>query len=236
VESGAFTAEHQNTVGAEVEVGVIRRASFVEAQNPNIRFLHLLEGADEVGDSGDADVLGGAGGGLGHSSRDRGGAAFGQEDAVDACTICGAEQGPEIVGIFDAIECEEKSVLSTRLGWRREEIFESQKAALADNGESTLVGVGASHPRELFAGFQGDPHAGVSAQPRQTLEFGVAAFPGKYDPFQPSRTRPDRLFHWVEPVKYIHRPSLLGEKTAQSGGIDPTMINIRSSSLRRSRE
>jgi hypothetical protein len=50
----------------------------------------MLEGADEVGDSGDADVLGGSGGGFGDDGGDGRGTAVGEDDAVDAGTIGGA--------------------------------------------------------------------------------------------------------------------------------------------------
>jgi len=111
VEACAFAAKDEDAVGgAEVEVGVIGGAAFVEAQDPDVFLLHLLEGADEVGDACDADVLGGSGGGFSDGSGDGGGAALGDDDAVDAGTVGGAEEGTEVVGIFDPVEGKEEAL------------------------------------------------------------------------------------------------------------------------------
>ena len=46
VEAGAFASEDENAVGFEVEVGVVGCAAFVEADDPDVFLLELLEGAD----------------------------------------------------------------------------------------------------------------------------------------------------------------------------------------------
>ena len=115
VEAGSFSAQDEDAVGAEVEVHVIGGAALVEAEDPDVFLLELLEGADEVGDSGDADVLGGSGGGFGYGAGDGGGAAFWDNDAVDTGSVGGAEEGSEVVGVFDAVEGEEEAVLAVGL-------------------------------------------------------------------------------------------------------------------------
>ena len=110
VEAGALAAKDQDTVGAEVEVGVVGGAALVEAQDPDAGLLHLLEGADEVGDAGDAYVLGGAGGGFGDGGGDGRGAALGEEDAVNSGAVGGAQERAEVVGVLDAVEREEEAV------------------------------------------------------------------------------------------------------------------------------
>ena len=143
VEAGAFAAEDEDAVGAEVEVGVVGGAALVEAEDPDVGLLHLLEGADEVGDAGDADVLGGAGGGFGDGGGDGGGAALGEDDAVDAGAVGGAEEGAEVVGVLDAVEGEEEAVVGWSGFLRGEQVFDGEEGALADQGEGSLVGVGA---------------------------------------------------------------------------------------------
>ena len=107
-------------------------------------FFICSERADEVGDAGDADVLGGAGGGLGDGRRDGGGAALGQEDAVDAGAVGGAEQRAEVVRVFNAVEGEEEAVAAGSLARAAgEQVFEVEEGALADEGDGSLVGVGA---------------------------------------------------------------------------------------------
>ena len=144
VEAGALAAEDEDAVGAEVEVGVVGSAALVEAEHPDVGLLHLLEGADEVGDAGDADVLGGAGGGFGDGGGDGRRAALGQEDAVDAGAVGGAEERAEVVGVLDAVEGEEEAVAGVVAeGLRGEEVFDGEEGALADEGDGSLVSVGA---------------------------------------------------------------------------------------------
>src|ERR1700679_1936729 len=64
MEAGAFAAEDQADVLAEVEVGVVGGAAFVEAYDPDVVLLHGFEGASDVDDLGDANVLAGASGGF----------------------------------------------------------------------------------------------------------------------------------------------------------------------------
>jgi hypothetical protein len=141
VEACAFAAEDQADVLLEVEVGVVGGAALVETYDPDVLLLHGFEGSGDVDDLGDADVLGGAGGGLGGDGAERGGAALGEEDAVDAGAVGGAEESAEIVGVFYAVECEKKA----EAGWACggvEEIFEGEEFAFADEGYDALVGVG----------------------------------------------------------------------------------------------
>ncbi len=178
VQAGAFAAEDEDAVGAEVEVGVVGGAALVEAEHPDVGLLHLLQRADEVGDAGDADVLGGSGGGLGDGGGDGGGAAFGQDDAVDAGAVGGAEQRAEVVGVFDAVEGEEEAVCSP-VFFRGEQVFDGEEGALADHGEGALVGVGAGEAGELVAGFEGDADAGGAAEFGQALQAFVSALAGE---------------------------------------------------------
>lgn len=100
MQAGAFAAEDQADILAEVEVGVVGGAALVEAYDPDVLLLHGFEGAGDVDDLGDADVLAGAGGGLCRDGREGGGAALGEEDAVDAGAVGRAEEGAEVVGVF----------------------------------------------------------------------------------------------------------------------------------------
>lgn len=87
VEPGALSSEDEDAVGFEVEVGVVGGTSFVQPEDPYVLLLELFEGANEVGDSGDANVLGCAGGGFGNGRGDRGGTPFGNDDPVDSCAV-----------------------------------------------------------------------------------------------------------------------------------------------------
>ena len=104
VQSGSFAAEDEDAIGLEIELGVVGRSALVEAEDPNMFLLQLFEGADEVGDASDADVLGGSGGGLGDGGGDGSGAALGQDDSVNSGSIGSAEKRAKIVGILNAVE------------------------------------------------------------------------------------------------------------------------------------
>jgi hypothetical protein len=132
VETGTFASEDENAIGFEVEVGVVGGAALVEAKDPDVLLLHLLQRADEIGDAGDADVLGGSGGGLGYGAGDGRGTTLGNDDAVYTCAVRGAEESSEVVGIFDAVEGEEEAVLAVLFGG--EEVFDGEEFALADDG------------------------------------------------------------------------------------------------------
>jgi hypothetical protein len=182
VEACALAAQDEDAVGAEVEGGVVGAAALIEAKHPDVGLLHLLEGADEVGDAGDADVLGRAGGGLGDGRRDWCGPAFGEDDAVDAGAVGGAEEGAEVVRVFDAVEGEEEAVVLGEGGRGGEEVFDGEEGALADEGERALVGVGAGEAGELVAGFEGDADAGGAAGEGELVQAGIAGL-------RPSRAR-----------------------------------------------
>ena len=64
VEARAFAAEDDDEIAGEIELVVCGRAAFVEPDDPEVAALELFEGANEVDDAGDAEVLGGSGTGF----------------------------------------------------------------------------------------------------------------------------------------------------------------------------
>ncbi len=209
VEACAFAAEDQDTVGFEVEVGVVGSAALVEADDPDVLLLHLFEGADEVGDPGDADVLGGPGGGLGYGSGDGRRATLGDDDAVDSGAVGGAEESAEVVGIFDAVEGEEEAVLAVLFGG--EEVFDGEEPALADDGDDALMGVGAGEAGELVTGLDGEADVGVTAELGYAFETLVATLAGDADVIERAGTGADGLLDGVEAEQNFHPSSLPSE-------------------------
>jgi len=206
VETCTFASEDEDTVGLEVEVGIVGGAAFVEADDPDVFLLELLEGADEVGDAGYTDVFRGSGGGLGYGSGNGSGAAFGEDDAVDSGSVGGAEESAEIVRVFDAIEGEEEAMLAVFFGG--EEIFDGEEFALADYGEDALVGIGAGEAGELVAGLDGDADASGAAELGNAFELLVSTFAGDGDVIELAGTRADRLLNRMEAVQNFHSSSL----------------------------
>jgi hypothetical protein len=164
--------------------------------------LQLFEGADEVGDASDADVLGGSGGGLGDGGGDGSGAALGQDDAVDSGTLGGAKERPEIVGVLNAVEGEEETVLAFRF-WLQE-IFDAEKLALFNYCQDALMGVGAGDPGELVAGFERDADACGAAELDEPLEAVIATLAGYADVVERAGTGADGFFDWVKAVQNFH--------------------------------
>ena len=171
VEAGAFAAEDEDAVAGEVELVVVGRSAFVEADDPEILALELFEGADEVDDAGDAEVLGCAGAGLdGHGAQGRG-AALGEDDAVDAGAVGYAEKSAEILRIFDAVESEEEAgslALQLDEGPKRSSMVRN---SWGRTRATTPWWVGGSGElRELLAGFLADADAGLAAVGDEALE------------------------------------------------------------------
>ena len=87
MEAVAFAAHDENAIASEIELVVVHGAAFVQADDPDIAPLELFEGADEVDDAGDAEVLLCAGGGFGGNGAERRGAALGHHHAIDSGSV-----------------------------------------------------------------------------------------------------------------------------------------------------
>jgi hypothetical protein len=84
-------------------------ASRVQADDPEVVFLQLFKGADEIDDACDAKVLRGPCAGFDGCGAQRSGAALGEEDAIDARSIGDAKKRAEVLWVFDAIDREYKA-------------------------------------------------------------------------------------------------------------------------------
>jgi hypothetical protein len=165
VEAGALAPEDEAGVLAEVEAGVVGGTALVEADDPDVALFHGFEGAGHVGDLGDADVLGSAGGGFGDDGGERGGTAVGEDDAVDAGAVGGAQERAEVVGVFDAVEGEEEVEPGGPDGGV-EKVFQREEGALLEEGDDALVCVGFGKAGELVAGLGGDADVALGRRRR----------------------------------------------------------------------
>jgi hypothetical protein len=202
VQTGAFAAEDEDAIGLEVELGVVGRSALVETEDPDVLLFHLLECADEVGDAGDAYMLGGASGGFGYGRGDRSGAALGQDDSIDSGAFGGAEKRPEIVGVLDAVEREEEAMPA--FFFSCEEVFDPKKLALFDQRKHPLMSVGAGDAGELVAGFERDANASGAAELDKPLKPLVAAFTGHADVVELAGAGADGLFDRVKAIQNFH--------------------------------
>jgi hypothetical protein len=219
VEAAAFAAEDEADVLLEIEVGVVGGTALVEAYDPDVLFLKGFEGAGDVDDLGDADVLAGAGGGFGGDGGERGGAALGKDDAVDAGAVGGAKERAQVVGIFYAVEGEEEAFAGgacgsvEEVGWLCQEVFEGEEFALAEEGYDALVGIGLAVAGELVAGFGGDADAFGAGEVEDRVHAGVAAgftLAGYADVVERAGSGAEGLLDGVQAVQNIHCFSVLG--------------------------
>ena len=120
VQARALAAKDDDEIAGEVELVVVGFATFVETDDPEVVLLEVFEGADEIDDAGDAEVLGRAGAGFDGCGAEWSGAALGEDDAIDTGAIGDAEQSAEVLRIFNAIEGEDEARAGLQPAERRD--------------------------------------------------------------------------------------------------------------------
>jgi hypothetical protein len=106
------------------------------------------------------------------------------------------------VRVFEAVEGEEEPVSTVVIG--RQQIFDAEELPLPDDGEDSLMGVGAGQPGKLFTRLERYPDPGRAAELNEALEAFVPALAGYADMVKPPRTGSNGLLDWVEAVKNFH--------------------------------
>jgi hypothetical protein len=109
VKASALPAENEDAVAGEVKLVVVGLSAFVETDDPEIVTLELFECTDEIDDAGDAEVLGCSSTGLDGDRAQRGGAALGEQHAVNSCAIGDTQQGAEVLRVFNAVEGQQQA-------------------------------------------------------------------------------------------------------------------------------
>ena len=205
VQSVAFATEDDYRVGREIVVVVTVGAALVESDAPDVLLLELLEGAHEIDDTGDADVLGGSGGGFDGDGAEGRGAAFGEKHAVHSGGIGGAEERAEVLRVFDAVECEQESGLVTG-----EQVFKVEKLPRADYRHDSLVAGGLCQTGKLFFGFEAEADAAFAACVDDLLQPLVVPLPGDAYVVELPASGAQSLFNGVQAVQNLHQFSLTG--------------------------
>jgi hypothetical protein len=204
VEASAFAAEDDDEVAGEIEPVVVGGAAFVETDNPEVLALEVFEGADEVDDAGDAEMLGCAGAGLDGGGAEGSGAALGEEDAVDAGAVGHAEERAEVLRVFDAVEREHEACGGGTVRRRREEVFEGEEFLRADEGDDALMRGGFGGESELLAGLLDDADTCLTALGEETVETGVMALAGNEDVVKAAAAGLEGFRDRVQAVKDFH--------------------------------
>src|ERR1700761_8233101 len=105
-----------------------------------------------------------------------GGAAFGEDYAVDPGSVGDSEKRAKILRVFYAIEREQEALLR-RIG-RGEKVLDGQGLLLANKGDDALMRGGAGEMRELFARFLATANTRLFAICNEAREAFVVAFGG----------------------------------------------------------
>jgi hypothetical protein len=178
VETGAFAAKNQNAVAGEVELVVVGGAAFVEADDPEVPPFELFQSADQVHNARDAKVFGGSCTCLYRRRAQRRRAALGEDDAIDSGAIGDAQQGAEVLRIFDAIESQQKAGCAGLVCSGFKHIFKSKKLLRAYNSDHTLVRGGSGQLGEMLAWLLADANTGLETISNQAGEPVVVALAG----------------------------------------------------------
>ncbi len=203
VQARAFAAKDDDEIAGEVELVVIGFAAFVETDDPKVVLLEVFEGADEIDDAGDAEVLGGAGAGFDGGGAQRGGAALGEEDAIDAGAIGNAEQSAQVLRIFDAIESEDEACGGAR-SRRSKQILDGEKFLRADKRDNALVGGSFGSEGELLARLFQDPNANLAALGDEAGQTEILALAGNQDVVKAPLAGSEGFLDRVQAVENFH--------------------------------
>ena len=152
----AYQTAHAVALGADdddggtFQVGLIERSSAAHggAVDPQTLFFQILEQGGQVGDPGDGQIGDGAGGGFTHHGGQTGGAALGDDDAVGARALGGADDRAQIVGIGQLVAHHDEGSLSLFAGGV-EDVLHAGVLPHGGHGDDALVGVGAAHEVQL---------------------------------------------------------------------------------------
>ena len=202
VEACAFAAEDKHAVAAEVELVVVGRASFIQADDPDVLLLQIFKGADQIDDAGNAQVFRGTGAGLHGNGAEWGGTALSEDNAVDTGSVGNAEESAEILRIFNAVEGEEQAWL--RGIGRGEQVFDRELFLRTDESDNALVCRGAGEVGELFARFLANADAGLLAISDQAREAFVVALGGNDDVIEAASAGLEGLGNRVHAVENFH--------------------------------
>jgi hypothetical protein len=203
VKARAFAAEDDDEVAGEIELVVGGASAFVETGDPEVVAFEVFEGADEIDDASDAEVLGGAGAGFDGGRTEGRRAALGEDDTVDTGAIGNTKKSAEVLRVFDAIEGEDKA--RGRAGREgREEIFEGEEFLRADESDDALVSGSFGGEGELFAWFLPNANSGLAALCDEAVEAAVAALASHENVVEAALAGLEGLLDRVQAVENFH--------------------------------
>ena len=216
VQSLAFGAEHDGAVHVVVEFVVALRAALVEADGPHVAFFQLVQRARDVGDARDRQMLGRSRRSLHRGARQSRGAPLGNDDAVGAGAIGGANERAQVVRVFHAVEHDQEAVLAVALFEQRVHVG---VLLAAGDGDDALMGVGVGGAIELLARQEADLHSAGAAVVNQALHPLIMPLARDADVLEAARARLQRLADRMNAVDDDHVSSVYDRKSRQLSAV-----------------
>jgi hypothetical protein len=216
VKAGAFAAEDDHKVAGEIELIVRGGAAFIETNDPEVAALELFERADEVDDTGNAQVFGRSSARFDGGRTERCGTPLGEENAVDTCAIGDAKESAKILRIFNAVEGEQEPSGRIAVGMWREEIFEREKPLRANERDDTLVRGSLRCNGELLARFFKHANACIAALGDEMIEAVIFALAGDEDVVEAAAAGLESFSDRMQAVENFHGISLVAALAMRS--------------------
>jgi hypothetical protein len=205
VQSSTFAAKDEHAVTGKIELIVVGGTALVEADDPEVLLFEVFEGADEVDDTGDAEMLGGTGAGLDGHRAERSGAALGEDDAIDAGTVGYAKEGAQVLRVLNAIESQNKA--GGRLGGTGGslmEVLDGVKLLAADQRDHALMRGGLGHEGQLLTRLLANTDTGLATERDELFEPFVLALASYQNLVKTTPASLDSFLNRMHPIKNFH--------------------------------
>jgi hypothetical protein len=184
--------------------------------------LEVFKGANEVDDAGDAEVFSGSGAGFYGNWAERSGAAFGEDDTVDAGAVRYAEKCAQILRVFNAVKGEDQAA-RRRIGRAvgLVEVLDGEELGGANESDDALMCGSLSELGQLLAGLVANADAGLTTEGNELIEPRVLALVSYEDVVEAATAGLDRLFNRMHAVENFHRDSVEDWRSAVGGEVRP---------------
>ena len=153
VEARTFASHDDGDAALVIHIGVTFLGALVETNQPKTSFLELFHGTRQIFDASDGQMCERAGRNAGDGVRQTSGAPLGDDEASSACSESRANDGANVVRVFDAVEKNEQLIggLGIALRMAGEKIFYVEGFARGGEGHDALVMFGGRGAVELDA-------------------------------------------------------------------------------------
>jgi hypothetical protein len=150
-------------------------------------------------------MFSGAGAGFDGHRADGGGAAFCEDDAVDAGAVGYTEKRAQVLRVFYAVKSEKEAAraLIGRVGLVK--VFNGEELRRANEGDDALMRRSLGELGQLLAGLVANGDTGLAAESDELIEPGILAFVGDQDVVKSATAGLDRFFDGMHAIENFHK-------------------------------